>query len=259
VAKVRSLTELCDLRISETYIAPKGHLQCKRYQRFGHIQRYCGYAPRCVACGKADLPGECSTPQQQLKCCSCGGNYTANYRGCAKWKKAKAALAKRAPFVRSKMGSAPSPPVTPKAQRSEPTTEQVTLGQGWNHVVRRGRVIKAASPPSPNPTPSSVTPSPTRNVVETTGKKGKTAKSTPKFKVGPSDKRTNTRSQDSLRKLLPWNWWPPPESTIHPSRRSPISLTNSPSMHVWTSLAGSSHLSRSSPLEQLARGLYSKL
>ena len=39
------------------YVAPKGPLHCKRYQRFGHTQRYCGYAPQCVACGEANLRG----------------------------------------------------------------------------------------------------------------------------------------------------------------------------------------------------------
>ena len=52
---------------------------------------------------------ECSTSQQQLRCCSCGGNHTANYRGRAKWKETKAALDKRAPVVRSIVGSALSP------------------------------------------------------------------------------------------------------------------------------------------------------
>jgi hypothetical protein len=168
----------------ETYVAPKGPLQCKRCQRFGHIQHYCGYALRCVVCGEAHLSGECSTPQQLLKYCSCGGNHTVNYRGCAKWKEAKAALADQALIVRSKVGSAPSAPVTPKAQRPEPTAEQVILGQGWNHVVRGDRVIKAASPPPPNPTPCPVGPTPTRNELETTGKKGKPTKSMPKVKVG---------------------------------------------------------------------------
>jgi hypothetical protein len=154
VAKVRSLTELCGLRVPvEMYVAPKGPLQCKRCQRLGHPQRYSGYAPRCVACGETHLSGECSTTQQQLKCCSCGGNHSANYRGCAKWKEAKAALAKRSPSVRSKVGSAPRPPVTPKAQRPEPTAEQESFGQGWNHVARGGRVIKATSQPPPKPTP----------------------------------------------------------------------------------------------------------
>jgi hypothetical protein len=63
VAKVRSLTELCGLRVQvETYNAPKGPLQCKRFQRFGHTQRNCGYAPRCVACGNAHPSGKCVTP-----------------------------------------------------------------------------------------------------------------------------------------------------------------------------------------------------
>jgi hypothetical protein len=97
VAKVRSLTELCGLRVQvETYMAPKGSLQCKRCQLFGYTQRNCGYAPRCVACGGALPSGTCTTSKQQLKCCSCGGNHTANYRGCSKWKEGKAAAAKRA-------------------------------------------------------------------------------------------------------------------------------------------------------------------
>jgi hypothetical protein len=146
VAKVRSITELCSLRVTvEIYVAPKGPLQCKRCQRFGHTQRYCGYAPRCVACGKTHHSGECSTPRQELKCCSCGGNHTTNYRGCAKWKEAKAALAKRAPNVRGSVGGAPSPP---KAKQAVPSAEQEDLGTGWSHVVRGGRVVRA---PLPNP------------------------------------------------------------------------------------------------------------
>jgi hypothetical protein len=97
VAKVRSLTDLCGLRVKvDTYNATKGPLQCKRCQRFGHTQRNCGYAPMCVACCDEHPSGKCVTSKQQLKCCSCGGNHPANYRGCSKWKKAKAAAAKRA-------------------------------------------------------------------------------------------------------------------------------------------------------------------
>jgi hypothetical protein len=37
LSKVRSLTELCGLRVSvELYVAPNCPLQCKRCQRFGH-------------------------------------------------------------------------------------------------------------------------------------------------------------------------------------------------------------------------------
>jgi hypothetical protein len=59
VANMRSLTDLCGQRVKvETYSAPKGPQKCKCCQRFGHTQRYCGYAPRCVACGDARSSGK---------------------------------------------------------------------------------------------------------------------------------------------------------------------------------------------------------
>jgi len=73
VSRVRSITELCGLRVSmESYLAPKGPMQCKRCQRFGHTQRNCGYVPRCVACGGSHLSGGCSNPREQPQCCGCG-------------------------------------------------------------------------------------------------------------------------------------------------------------------------------------------
>ena len=91
VLKLRSISQVYGLRVTvETYTAPKRPLQCKRCQRFGHTQLNCGYSPRCVTCGETHNSGECSTPKEQLKCCGCGVNHTANYRGCGKWKDAKA-------------------------------------------------------------------------------------------------------------------------------------------------------------------------
>jgi hypothetical protein len=92
VAKLRSLTELSSLRQRvETFNAPRGPLHYKRCQLFGHSQRNCGYAPRCIACREAHPSGKCVTPKQQLKCCNCGRNHIVNYRGCSKWKEANAA------------------------------------------------------------------------------------------------------------------------------------------------------------------------
>jgi hypothetical protein len=122
VAKVRSLTELCGLRVKvETHNAPKGPLQCKRCLGFGHTQRNCGYAPRCVACRDAHPSGKCATPKQQLKCCSCGGNHTANYRGCSKWKEAKEAAAKRAQMERGRRDGVSTRLHAPKSAPSMPT------------------------------------------------------------------------------------------------------------------------------------------
>jgi hypothetical protein len=141
MTKVRSLTDLCSLRVKmETYNAPKGPLQCKRCQRFGHTQRNCGYAPRCVACGDEQPSGKCVTPKNQLKCCSCGENHTANYRGCSKWKEAKAAAAKRAQGERSRRDGVSTRLPAPKSAPAKPSPEQEKLGSGWNHAVRGGRV-----------------------------------------------------------------------------------------------------------------------
>jgi hypothetical protein len=156
VQKVRSLSELCGLRISlETYVAPKAPPQCKRCKRFGHTQRNCGYTPRCVACGEPHPSGECSTPKQQLKCCSCGGNHTANYRGCAKWKEAKAALTKRTPAPCVHMNGATGRSASAQETRAEPSAEQKSLGPESCHVVRGGRVVKP-----PHPTHSQAGPGP---------------------------------------------------------------------------------------------------
>jgi hypothetical protein len=138
----------------ETYNAPKGPLQCKCCQRFGHTQRNCGYAPRCVACGDEHPSGKCFTPKQQLKCCSCGGNHTTNYRGCSKWKEAKAAAAKRAQGERSRKDGVSTRLPAPRLAPAKPSPKQEKLGSGWNHVVRGGRVVKAQATPTPASTSS---------------------------------------------------------------------------------------------------------
>jgi hypothetical protein len=122
LAKLRSLTELCDLRVSvEMYIAPKGPLQWKHCQCFSLTQHNCSYAPRCVACGETHLSEECSTSQQQLECCSFGGNHTAHYRGCVKWKEAKAALTKQMSVEGSKGAVHPAfPPRQKRTERGHP-------------------------------------------------------------------------------------------------------------------------------------------
>jgi hypothetical protein len=172
--KVRCLTELCGLRASlESYVAPKAPLQCKRCQRFGHTQRNCGYPPRCVACGEAHLSGECSTPKQQLKRCSCGGNHTANYRGCLKWKETKAALVKRGQPERRQASGATGRPAAPKPPRAGASAEQERLGPGRNHVFQGGRVVKATVRTPPGP-PKSVSAAPDQRKVSVK-KKGGTA------------------------------------------------------------------------------------
>jgi hypothetical protein len=133
---------------------PKWPLQCKRCQRSGHTQRNCGYAPRCVACGDAHPSGTYATSKQQLKCCSCGGNRSANYRGCSKWKEAKAAAAKCELGERGHKDGGSSHRPAPKLAPASLSPEQEKLGPGSNHVVRGGRVVKAKATKEPTLNPS---------------------------------------------------------------------------------------------------------
>jgi len=128
VSTVRSITDLCGLRVSvESYVAPKGPMQCKGCQRFGHTQRNCGYGPRCVACGGFHLPGVCSTPREQPQCCGCGGNHTANYSGCVKWRGNGDAC--KAAAIASPQNAATGHPPAPKTQQAGPSAEQLALGE----------------------------------------------------------------------------------------------------------------------------------
>ena len=112
VSKVRSITELCGLQVSvETYVAPKGSLQCKRCQRFGHTQRNCGYAPRCVACGDSHISGGCSTPREQPQCCGCGDNHTVNYRSCISGKRRRRHLQSERPRLSERAPPRATPPL----------------------------------------------------------------------------------------------------------------------------------------------------
>jgi hypothetical protein len=156
VSKVISLTELCGLRVSvESYVASKGPLQCKRCQRFGHTQRNCRYAPWCFACGGSHHSGGCSTPMGQPQCCGCGENYTTNYRGCVKWKEAKAALAKQAP-EHSRQSVATGQPAAPKAPRASSLCRGDGPGRGVEsrrprRTCRRGYHDSTHQPTSKSP------------------------------------------------------------------------------------------------------------
>jgi hypothetical protein len=150
VSKVRSINEHCGLRVSvETCVVKMGSLQCKRCQRFGHTQRNCGYAPRCVTCGGSHISGGCCTPREQPQSCGCGDKLTANYRGCIKWKEARRPLkmsARGCPKERRH-----GPLRCSESQRVGPSAEQMDMSAGWNHVVREGRVAKATTTPKHTP------------------------------------------------------------------------------------------------------------
>jgi len=60
-----------------------GPAQCFNCQNFGHSSHNCNQTARCVKCGKEHPTKECTKPKTDKPCCcNCGGEHTANYRGC---------------------------------------------------------------------------------------------------------------------------------------------------------------------------------
>lgn len=62
--------------------------QCHRCQQYGHTKAYCTLPEVCVKCGEGHTWDKCSkSKEEKPKCGLCGGDHTANYKGCPEYKK----------------------------------------------------------------------------------------------------------------------------------------------------------------------------
>jgi hypothetical protein len=74
-------------------------------------------------------------PKAAAKMLQLRGKPTENYRGCSKWKEAKAAISKQVPKQRTRTSRAAIQPAAKKVVTPQPSTEQESLGSVWNHVA----------------------------------------------------------------------------------------------------------------------------
>lgn len=75
-----------------------GPVQCHNCQEYGHTKTYCKLPSVCVVCGELHGTNKCNKPkddQKHKKCSNCGGNHTANYRGCPVFSFVKQSLNKQ--------------------------------------------------------------------------------------------------------------------------------------------------------------------
>jgi hypothetical protein len=76
-------TSLFFVKVSVEAFRRVGPAQCFACQRFGHGTVNCEHALRCVKCAGAHKASDCpKTREQPPLCCNCGGEHTANFRGC---------------------------------------------------------------------------------------------------------------------------------------------------------------------------------
>lgn len=62
-----------------------GPIQCVKCQEYGHSKTYCTLNDVCVICGDLHNSKQCNKNKSEAsvrRCSNCGGNHTANYRGC---------------------------------------------------------------------------------------------------------------------------------------------------------------------------------
>jgi hypothetical protein len=140
-------------QISKTlhHYTPKCPLQCKRCQRFGHSQRNCGYVPRCVACVETHVSGDCSTPKQQLKCCSCGAITGPTTGAAASGKSQKWRLQSKCPSYTPGPAVLPSsPPGTKWSRHSHPPSSR-TLDLVGTMLSEEVVLLRPPSQPPLNP------------------------------------------------------------------------------------------------------------
>lgn len=81
-----------------------GPVQCSNCQEYGHTRSYCKLRPVCVVCGEHHDSAHCPASKDDCnskKCGNCGGNHTANYRGCPVYKELKSRIHQRGTTART--------------------------------------------------------------------------------------------------------------------------------------------------------------
>uniref|UniRef100_A0A1B0CFJ6 Uncharacterized protein n=1 Tax=Lutzomyia longipalpis TaxID=7200 RepID=A0A1B0CFJ6_LUTLO len=83
LTKVIRLGCMC-VRVEEMRRERRRIPQCVRCQSYNHTKNYCNRDPKCVKCAGPHWSHQCVKKHHgsNVKCALCGGNHTANYKGC---------------------------------------------------------------------------------------------------------------------------------------------------------------------------------
>ena len=116
-----------------------GPVQCTNCQEYGHTKSYCTLHPVCVACGGLHHTTLCSIKNKKdatlRKCANCGGNHTANYRGCSVYKDLKARISHQRQTARNKSRNISEQPIFPSQLSND---IPVIPGISYADVIKTG-------------------------------------------------------------------------------------------------------------------------
>ncbi|XP_050338495.1 nucleic-acid-binding protein from transposon X-element isoform X1 [Bactrocera neohumeralis] len=126
-----------------------GPVQCTNCQEYGHTKAYCTLRSVCVVCGDLHPTSKCTLKKEDLnkKCSNCGGNHTANYRGCPVYKDLKSKLSQGIQARRNQMMNIPSNEnIKIPVQISKPVNLKDNATQGSYANVVKGNTTQMQLP-----------------------------------------------------------------------------------------------------------------
>ena len=135
-----------------------GPVQCQNCQEYGHTRSYCKLPSVCVICGELHSTANCSRPKSDTsfkKCSNCGGNHTANYRGCPVYYMVKNSMAQKSM----------TPPM--QTQRVETHNNSPIINKCTDNISY-ANVLKSNSAPNSQSTKNQTSNTPNLSRLETT-------------------------------------------------------------------------------------------
>lgn len=116
-----------------------GPIQCLNCQEYGHTKAYCKLPTVCVVCGELHGTVNCDkskTDSQTKKCSNCGGNHTANYRGCPVYVTYKQSMTKQNNFTPVQTNFSNYPQLLPTAQVSKNYPQLVQPSTSHTNILK---------------------------------------------------------------------------------------------------------------------------
>ncbi|GBP15455.1 Nucleic-acid-binding protein from transposon X-element [Eumeta japonica] len=124
-----------------------GPVQCHNCQEYGHTKTYCKLPTVCVVCGELHGTANCNKPKNNLnykKCSNCGGNHTANYRGCPVYSVVKLSMKpKPKPVSDQARNVLPAPVAYPLMVQA--TTKQVSYADAVKNNSEVKKKVESAN------------------------------------------------------------------------------------------------------------------